>query len=147
MIRFTLLAFTALALAGCASVFHQEEQAPPPPHLGVAEITEKARTTAEECRAQFSESRKDAVARGNCFNDVDDIFKQIAKFPDLVDRRIAKRTELAKEIADGKITRARAVAQFTELSRVLVGEEHRRLKSKVSASVQQSAALAGARLF
>jgi len=149
MSRVVLWAALMIALAGCMTTPEQakEQKKEPLKPPTAAEVLEKAKATVETCRTKFSESPSDAISRAACFNDADTLFRNFARFPDLVDGRIAKRTILAKEMADGKITRQQAVQEFVTFNRSLVGEEVRRLKAKTPRAAQEKAAAEGAALF
>ena len=145
MFRVALLALAAFALAACVTA--QPQKGPPKQPPSPAELLEKAKAAVENCRKNYSEMPKDAVARAACFNDADSLFANFARFPDLVEGRIAKRTEIAKRLADGSITRAQALQEFAIFNSSLVGEEVRRLKVKTPAADQRRAAAEGAALF
>ena len=145
MFRVALWAVLVIALAGCVTTPEQANQPTKPPTA--EEVLAKAKATVENCRTKFSESPKDAVARATCFNDADTLFRNFARFPDLVDGRIAKRTILAKQLSDGAITHQQALQEFSTFNRSLVGEEVRRLKAKTPIAAQERAAAEGAALF
>jgi hypothetical protein len=134
-------ALAALLLTTCGTAQKQD-----PSQMSPTEIVEKARTIIAGCNA-IPELPKDAVNRAKCFNDADTLLAPIARFPDLVEQRIAKRTELAQAMASGSITRAKAVSDFTEVNRQLVAEEFKRLKSNPPAEARQRAVSEGTALF
>jgi hypothetical protein len=138
------LALAGVLLAACSTTPQEDSVASQP---SPAEVVEKARMAVAGCRAGFSEVPKDGINRANCFNVADTTCTQIARFPDLVVQSIAKRTDLAKAMASGEITRSRAISEFTELNRRLVAEEFQRLKTNPSAEVQRRAVSEGAALF
>lgn len=78
------------------------------------------------CRAQFSESNHDAVARAKCFNQADEKFAPTARYPDLINLLMAKRSELAERQAAGKITRAQSMLELQQMITQLTSEEKRR---------------------
>ena len=90
----------------------------------------------------FSEERKDAIARTKCFNDADQAYMPFSTAPDLVQLRMAKRSELAERVVAGKITRAQAILELTELNANLVTEDQRRRNANQSVAAQQQAATA-----
>lgn len=143
MIRAISLALAGVLLTACSTTPQEEASTQTSP----AVIVEKAQMAVAGCRAGFSELPRDAINRADCFNEADTMFTQIARFPDLVEQRMAKRTELAKAMASGKITRSRAVSEFTELNRRLVAEEFQRLKTNPAAEVQRRAVSEGSALF
>lgn len=144
MIRAVFSVLAALLLTACSTT---QEEAPASAEVSAAEVVEKGRLAVAGCRAGFSELPKDAVNRASCFNEADTIFTQIARFPDLVEKRITKRTELAQAMASGKITRSRAIGEFAELNRQLVAEEFRRLKTNPAPEIQRRAVSEGTALF
>lgn len=92
------------------------------------------------CRARFSESNKDAVARAKCFNEADAQYAPaLTSYPDLVNLVIAKRTELAERQAAGKITRAQSMFELQQLVTQVISEEQRRNNAALGVATQQQA--------
>lgn len=145
MFRAALMAVIAVILAGCVTTETKQTQPSKPP--SASEVMAKATAMVEDCRTKFSESPSDALARAACFNDADMLFKNFARYPDLVDGRIAKRTELAKQIADAKMGRTQAMQEFAIFNLTLVREDVRRRKVNMPIADQQRAAAEGAALF
>jgi len=139
---FWVLAACVLTACGTAQNQQQQQQQQQSP----AEIVEKARATIARCQA-IPDLPKDATNRANCFNEADTLLAPIARFPDLIEQRIAKRTALAQQMAGGTLTRSKAVADFTEVNRQLVAEEYKRLKTNPSADARQRAVSEGTALF
>lgn len=92
----------------------------------MAAAGEQHQADAATCRARFSESDKDAVARAKCFNEADEKYASTTRYPDLAYLLIAKRSELAERQAAGKITRAQFRLELSELGTRLASEEQRR---------------------
>jgi len=135
---FRVLVILALAfgLAGCGLAMQREQQ------QKLAAANQQLKEASEACQASFSEERKDAIARAKCFNDADRAFMPFSTAPDLVNLRMAKRSEVAERMAQGKITRAQAVLELNELNSNLVSEDQRRRNANQSAAAQQQAATA-----
>jgi hypothetical protein len=128
----------ALLLAGCGLSARQQEAE------RVAAITQQAKTMNEACGTTYTELPKDAIARAQCYNDADKVYRQIARYPDLIDLRIAKRMEVAERIASQKITRAQGMLELSQLQTSLVDEEQKRNLSDRSVRAQELAAVAAA---
>jgi hypothetical protein len=96
----------------------------------------------EACRARFSESNKDAIARATCFNDADKKYAPTTRYPDLAALIIAKRTELAEKQATGKITHAELALELQQLVTQLVSEEQRRNNAASAVAAQANAVAA-----
>jgi hypothetical protein len=105
----------------------------------VAAASEQHQADAATCRARFSESDKDAVARAKCFNEADEKYAPTTRYPDLAYLLIAKRSELAERQAVGKITRAQFRLELSELGTRLASEEQRRNNDANAVAAQQQA--------
>jgi hypothetical protein len=105
----------------------------------VAAAGEQHQADAATCRARFSESDKDAVARAKCFNEADEKYASTTRYPDLAYLLIAKRSELAERQAAGKITRAQFRLELSELGTRLASEEQRRNNDADAVAPQQQA--------
>jgi hypothetical protein len=136
MIRILSFTLVAMSLAGCGLIAQREQQE------RIAAVQEQAKQMVEGCKARFSEDAKDAIARAKCFNEADALLKTVFRDTDLMDLRIAKRTELAEQQSRGKITRAQAMLELAELQSRLVTESQRRLNSDRSVRAQELTALA-----
>jgi len=126
----------ALMLAGCGLSRQQEQQA------ARAAALEQLKAANATCQAAYSEEAKDAIARAKCFNAADQAYMPFSDAPDLLSLRIAKRSELAERMAAGKITRAQAVLELSQLNANLVSEDQRRRNANQSVAAQQQAAAA-----
>jgi hypothetical protein len=124
-------------LAGCASEQQQQRQQQA---MAGAAAREQYRTDSEACKAKFSESNKDAVARADCFNEADRKYIPTTRYPDLEYLLIAKRTELAERQAAGKITHAQAALELQQLRTQLTSEEQRRNNANAAAAANDTAA-------
>ncbi len=133
---FVLTVSISMLLAGCGLAARREQAAQ------VAAIRESVKTATESCQQQYSELPKDAIARANCFNDADRTLKQVVRYPDLIELRIAKRSEVAERIASGKITRAQGVLELSQLQTSLVDQEQKRMLANRSVQAQETAAAA-----
>ena len=138
MLRVVAPVACAILLASCGLAARQQEAE------RVAAITQQVKLAVEACQATYSELPKDAIARAQCFNDADKAYRQIARFPDLVDLRMAKRMEIAERIATEKITRAQGVLELSQLQTTLVDEEQKRNLSDRSVRAQELSAAAAA---
>jgi hypothetical protein len=136
VLRVLVILALAFGLAGCGLAMQREQQEK------LAAANHQLKEASEACQASFSEERKDAIARAKCFNDADKAFMPFSTAPDLVSLRIAKRSEVAERIAQGKITRAQGVLELSELNTNLVSEDQRRRNSNQSVAAQQQAATA-----
>ncbi len=128
----------AVSLAGCGLAARQAQAE------RIAAVSQAVKAKMDACKTQYSELPKDAMARAQCFNDADTTFKQIANYPDLIDLRIAKRTEIAERIASGKITRAEGMLELSQLQTSLIDEEQKRSLADRSVRAQEVAAFAAA---
>jgi hypothetical protein len=126
----------AFAMTGCGLAAQRERAAQ------VASMRETVKNAIETCQAQYTELPKDAIARAACFNNADRILKPIVPYPDLIDLRIAKRSEVAERIASGKITRAQGILELSQLNTQLVDEEQKRSLADRSVRAQETAAAA-----
>ena len=105
----------AFALAGCLATQHQQSER-------ATEIKQAADAAYQACQSQYSELPKDAIARAKCINDAEATLKPVVNYPDLIDLKMAKRAELAEQMANGKITRTEATLEFSQFVTGLIDE-------------------------
>lgn len=144
----TIVICLTIALAGCA--LQQEQQAQQAQRERQAMLAAAAQQHNEDfaaCRARFSQSNKDAVARATCFNEADKKYAPTTRYPDLTALVIAKRTELAERQAAGKITRAQFELELQQLVTQLVSEEQRRNNEANAVAAQEQANKSAAALM
>jgi hypothetical protein len=112
---------------------------PSPQQETFAAAVQQHNTDIAACRAEFSESKKDAVARARCMNEADQKYIPTTKYPDLGYLIIAKRTELAERQAAGKITHAQMALEFQQQMTQIVSEEQRRNNANAAVDAQRQA--------
>src|SRR4051812_17861766 len=95
--RVSAILVLAAGLCSCGLAMQIEQQ------TRQAAALKELSVANDACSARFSESASDAVARAKCFNDADRIVLPVVPYPDLLNLRMAKRTELAERQAAGKI--------------------------------------------
>jgi hypothetical protein len=136
MLKFLGVMVLSTTLAGCGLIARQEQQE------RLAAATQQLKEASEACTARFSEEPKDAIARAKCYNAADQAFMPFSSAPDLLNLRIAKRSEIAERIAAGKISRAQGVLELAELNSNLTSEDQRRRNANQSVAAQQESASA-----
>lgn len=109
---------------------------------GGVRLSTNNKTNAETCQTRFSKNASDAVARAKCFNNADALSLPISPIRDLINLRIAKRTELAERQAAGKITRAQVVLELGQLNSQIESEWQSRSNSNRSVRAQEVSAAA-----
>ena len=129
-----MAASAGLWLSGCAA-----QQADQQRQAMIAAVGQQHQADAAACKATFSESNKDAIAREKCLSEADNKSNPFTKYPDLANLLTAKRTELAEKQAAGKITRAEMVLEFNELAAKVGSEAQRRDNDARAVAAQQQA--------
>jgi hypothetical protein len=134
MLKTLVIIGITIGLAGCAAQQAQQRQ-----QAMLAAALEQHTADIATCKATFSESDKDAIARTKCFNEADEKYIPTTRYPDLGYLVIAKRSELAEKQAAGKITRAQVVLELQQLLTQLTSEEQRRNNDANAIAAQQQA--------
>jgi hypothetical protein len=125
MLRYCVVA--ALALAGCANQALQKAQ-------------QAYATGIAACKAR--EPGETKVAFADCVTNVEnETLRPFTRYPDLLDLKQAKRKELGEEIDAGRLTKAQANAQLTEILTHIDNIEAQRSAVAASVAAQQAAAL------
>ncbi|MFI5013536.1 MAG: hypothetical protein ACHQAY_14430 [Hyphomicrobiales bacterium] len=103
-----------LALAGCVST---------QPVASPEELRARSEQATAQCRSQPLTSY---VARAQCLNDAAGIAASVAPNPDLLQRALAARLEIAQRVDDKKITPEQGGKEYAKLEAQLAAEASQR---------------------
>jgi hypothetical protein len=117
-VRNIILFGLGMALAGC--VTPQRPASPASPE----ELKARSEQAAADCRAQPLTSY---VTRAQCLNDAASIAAPTAENPDLLQRALASRLQIAERVDDKQITPAQGGKEYAKITSELAAEAKRRL--------------------
>jgi hypothetical protein len=104
----------ALMLAGCVTAQRQESP---------EELKARTEQAAAACRAQPLTSY---TARAQCLNDASMISASTAEYPDLLQRTLAARLEVAQRVDAKEVSPAQGAQQYKKIESDLAAEQQRR---------------------